>query len=226
MDTLVSIRPYRPSDRRQVREICYLTGYMGEPVDWFWRDLDSFANIWSAYYTDQEPESLFVAIRSGRVVGYLFGCIDTARSPSLASTLTRQVICRFLFFRRGTAGFFRRSIRDVLRGTAFPPGELDDARWPSHLHINLLPKARGAGAGAALMHAWFGRLATMDSPGCHLATLAENKDALSFFERMGFRRHDSPLPIPGMRTRDGAPMHQQFMVREITDVETDPPGGD
>ncbi len=218
MNTGVSIRPYRPSDRQRIREICYLTGYMGEPVDWFWRDLDSFANIWSAYYTDQEPESSFVAVRSDLVVGYLLGCVDTTRSPSLASTFARQIISRFLLFRRGTASFLGRSLRDVLRGTPLPPGELDDARWPSHLHINLLPEARGAGAGAALMHAWFGRLATMGSSGCHLAMLAENKDALSFFERMGFRRVGSPLPIPGMRTRDGARIHQQYMVQEFSDV--------
>lgn len=225
MNTLISIRPYRQSDRRQVREICCLTGYMGEPVDWFWRDLDSFANIWSAYYTDQEPESLFVAVRSDRVVGYLFGCVETARAPSLASAFTRQAITRFLLFRRGTAGFLRRSFRDVLRGTPLPPGELNDARWPSHLHINLLPEARGAGAGSALMQAWLDRLAALGSPGCHLATMAENAKGISFFERMGFRRHDSPMTIPGMRTRDGANVHQQFMVREITDVETSPLGG-
>jgi hypothetical protein len=30
---------------------------MGEPVDWQWRDLPSFADMFTGYYTDAEPES-------------------------------------------------------------------------------------------------------------------------------------------------------------------------
>ena len=30
------IRPYRPSDREQIRMIVFETGYMGEPIDFLW----------------------------------------------------------------------------------------------------------------------------------------------------------------------------------------------
>jgi len=216
MDPGVIIRPYRECDRQQVREICYLTGYMGESAAWYWRDFQSFADIWTAYYTDEEPESSFVAVRSGRVVGYLLGCVDTARSPSPKSAMTSQIIRRLLFLRSGTAGFCWRAVLDVLRDRGVPSGGLEDARWPSHLHIDLLSEARGAGVGRALMHAWLGRLAGVASPGCHLATMAENENAIAFFERVGFRRLGPPTPIPGMRTREGARMHQQVMVRELS----------
>jgi ribosomal protein S18 acetylase RimI-like enzyme len=211
---LLTIRPYRPADRAQLRAVAYATGYMGEPPAWYWRDVPSFVEIWSAWYTDHEPESAFVAADGDRVLGYLVGCVDTARAESPRDAVLRQLRERKLLFRPGTAGFFWRSIWDVLRDPGTPSGELRDPRWPSHLHINLLPAARGRGAGRGLMDAWFARLRAQGSPGCHLGTLAENTNAIAFFERVGFVRHGGPQLVPGMRLREsGARMHVQLMVR-------------
>ena len=213
----ISVRPFRASDREQVREIACATGYMGEPADWYWRHRESFADIWTSYYTDEEPESLFVAADGSSVVGYLAGCVNTSRAPSPSAAVTRQMFRHLLIFRPGTAGFFWRSIWDVIRSPGFPSGELSDPRWPAHLHIDLLPNARGRGAGGALMRAWFDRLRERRTAGCHLGTLAENRDAIAFFERVGFRRHEPPIRVPGMRLRSGGRMHLQLMVREVAD---------
>ena len=216
--TAPTVRPYASADRDQVRDVCYRTGHMGDSPGWYWRDARSFADIWTGYYTDREPESSFVAVSGERVVGFLLGCVDSARAPSPAATVTRHLLRRALLLRPGTAGFFMRSIADTIAGSSVPSGELDDPRWPSHLHINLLPEARGAGAGSALMRVWFERLETLGSPGCHLVTLAENLRAIAFFERSGFTRHGDPVLVPGMRTVDGDRMHQQTMVRSIREA--------
>jgi hypothetical protein len=63
------VRPYRPSDRRQVRSIAYATGYMGDPPTWYWRHRESFADVWTSYYTDVEPDSLLVAEDGDRACG-------------------------------------------------------------------------------------------------------------------------------------------------------------
>jgi ribosomal protein S18 acetylase RimI-like enzyme len=186
---------------------------MGEPADWYWRDSPSFANIWTSYYTDHEPESAFVAELEGHVVGYLLGCVDTNHGPSPVAALTREAIRRVLFARRGTAGFLWRSVWDTVRDGGVPAGELNDPRWPSHLHTNLDPVARGRGVGTRLMQAWFARLRSVGSPGCHLGTLHENRTAIAFFERVGFSRYGTPVIVPGMRLRSGARMHLQLMVR-------------
>ena len=212
----VAVRAYRAAEREQVRVIAFQAGYMGEPADWYWRDFVSFADIWTAYYTDSEPESAFVAEHDGRVVGYLLGCVESACAPSPAVALGRQVIRRLLLVRPGTAGFLWRSIWDTVRQRHSPTGELKDPRWPSHLHMNLLHDARGRGVGAQLMRAWLCRLHQVGSAGCHLATLAENTTALAFFERMGFRRHGAAVLVPGMRLRNGGRMHLQLMVRDIS----------
>lgn len=211
-----SVRPYHPADRDAVRRIAHQTGYMGEPADWFWRDLPSFADIWTGYYTDREPGSAFVAERDGRVVGYLLGCERTGPASSPAAALAHHTLRRLLFFRPGTAGFLWRSLFDTVRARHLPTGELLDARWPSHLHTNLLPAGRGRGLGAALMRAWLEHLRGVGSPGCHLATLAENEPAIAFFQRMGFARFGAPQLVPGMRLRSGGRMHLQFMTQALS----------
>ena len=212
---MLTIRPYRTADRGRVREIAFETGYMGEPAAWYWRDAVSFADAWTGYYTDHEPESAFVAALGDAVVGYLVGCLDTARAPSPRAAITRLLLQRQLLLRPGTAGFFWRSLADTLRDGSVPSGELSDLRWPSHLHINLLRSARGQGAGRALVAAWLERLRRLGSPGCHLGTLAENHAAIRFFRSVGFEPLGSPLLVPGMRLRTGGRMHEQLMVRSL-----------
>src|SRR5215475_13622222 len=212
----IAVRPYRDADRDAVRMIAYRTGFMGEPADWYWRDFTSFADIWTSYYTDREPESAFVAERDGVVVGYLLGCVESACAPNPAAALARHTIRRLLILRPGTARFLWRSVWDAARHRNLPSGELRDPRWPSHLHINLLREARGCGVGARLVEAWIARLRSVGSAGCHLATLAENTTAVAFFARVGFRPLGGPLLVPGMRLRSGGRMHLQFMTREVS----------
>ncbi len=175
--------------------------------------------MWSSYYTDAEPESLFVVERGGAVAGYLFGCLDSRRAWNPAWIGARQAVTRLCLARLGTAGVIWRTVADVAIGRLVgrPPVETPffDQRWPSHLHINLLPEARGSGAGRALVDAWFDRLRTAGSPGCHLETLAENIRAIGFFEAVGFTRFGEPQAVPGERSRDGMRLHRQVMVRSI-----------
>jgi len=175
-------------DREAVRDISYRTGFMGESAESFWRHKESWADLWTSYYTDQEPESLYVTTMDDSVVGYLAGCMDTAAmTPSTDETMKAVIRKRWLLFRRGTAGFQAAS------------GEFIDPRWPAHLHIDLLPVARGSGLGAALMERWLDQLKESSSPGCHLLTLLENRRALSFFENMGFRRPSSGVSSASSR---------------------------
>jgi ribosomal protein S18 acetylase RimI-like enzyme len=209
----MAVRPYTAGDRPAVRDISFRTGFMGESAASFWRDADSWADIWTSYYTDREPGSLSVATIDGVVVGYLAGCLDTAAMrPTIDELLGSAVVRRALFIRPGTAGFLSRAIIDGMRDRPRASGQFLDARWPAHLHIDLLPVARGKGLAGRLMARWQTRLIADGIPGCHLATLVENRRAHAFFESAGFRDHGDPARVPGMRTLDGGRMHQQIMV--------------
>ncbi len=211
----IRIRPYEPLDRVAVRDVAFRTGYMGEPVDWLWPDCESFCDILTPYYTDQEPESLIVAERDGAVVGYLMGCVESIASRGVSAAEVQRRVRRGALFRPGCAGFLWRAILDVVRDRGAPEELLLDTRWPAHLHINLLPCARGQGAGGALMRTWLERLRERRSPGVHLGTFAENQNAIAFFQSQGFRLHGPPEPAPGFRTREGERMHVQWMVQSL-----------
>ena len=209
------IRPYAPSDRAAIRRICFETGYMGEPIDWIWRDRDSFADLITRYYTDREPGSIQVATRGGEVVGYLTGCVDSERTRGAAVAEIRRLILRGALLRQGLGGFLARALVDSLRDRGVRGEALFDARWPAHLHIDLLPEARGRGLGRRLMQGWFERLRGLGTPGVHLGTFAENHAAIRFFEGCGLCRHGPPIPAPGFRLREGGRMHVQWMTRSL-----------
>lgn len=209
----IGVRGYLPADRPIVRDISYATGLMGESAESFWRHRESWADVWTSYYTDREPESVHIGTIDDAIVGYLVGCLNTASMHPSTDELINEAIRRhWLIFRRGTAGFLYRAMLDTLLDRKSVSGDFIDPRWPAHLHIDLLPSARGTGLGAALMERWLRQLAERGSPGCHLATLIENPRAHSFFERSGFRDRGEPTRVPGLRGARGERLHQQIMV--------------
>lgn len=211
----VVLRPYAAADRAVIRRICFDTGYMGEP-EWQWRDPESYADLFTSYYTDAEPQSALVAERNGVVEGYLLGCVDSTKAWSEASIFLRLMRKRWIALRPSTAGFVWRSFADVVNDgfhRRLPPASVHDERWPAHLHIDLLGSIRGRGVGAALLRMWLARLDELGVPGCHVQTLAENERAIGAFESVGFERRGRVVPAPGRRTPEGGRCHVQLLVR-------------
>jgi ribosomal protein S18 acetylase RimI-like enzyme len=210
--TNIEIRKFVKADKKAIQDIAYLTGYMGESAEQFWPHKQSFAEIWTSYYIDHEPDSLYVAIKDNSVVGYLTGCLNTALSPKSEDIFQSAIMKYGLLFRPGTASFLWRAMLDAIMDKRSAKSDFIDERWPAHLHINLIPLARGTGLGAALMQSWLEQLRQARSPGCRLSTLVENTRAVSFFEKMGFKKDGEPSLVPGMRSRHGERLHQQIMV--------------
>jgi ribosomal protein S18 acetylase RimI-like enzyme len=209
----MEIRTFGESDRAALRDLFGRAGE-GSPSASLWGHKESEAAVYLTPYMDLEQDSLFIAVVDGELTGYLTGCLDSSAFPSETERLEQAVRKYRLIFRPKPAAFFARGLFDVaISAIRRQPtaADFDDARWPSHLHINVLPKVRGTGVGSALMTRWFDRLMESGSRGCHLQTLVENSRAVLFFERMGFERH-GPIPlVPGIRYR-GKRLHQQTMV--------------
>ena len=207
------MRPYDASDRAALVALFGAAGE-GAPSSEVWGHEASLAEVYLTPYLDLEPASVFVVVVDGRPAGYLAGCVDESVFPS-EKERTEAVIKKYRLFRMsGPRRFFVRAAYDtaLLKLRRQPmAGELADPRWPSHLHIDLLPVARGTGAAGQLMTAWFDRLREVGSPGCYLQTSAENERAVRYFERMGFTQHGDNPVVPGLR-HDGCRMHQQTMV--------------
>lgn len=213
----IDVRPYEERDRAELVDVVFEAAAEGAPGSEVWGHSPSLAEVYLTAYLDLEPESAFVVTADGRPVGYLVGCVDDARFPSEEERLKATIKKHRLFRRRGPRRFFARAAYDSLLWKVHrvpTAGELSDPRWPSHLHIDVMPVARGTGATGRLMELWFERLREAGSPGCYLQTSLENDRAIAFFEKVGFRRYGDTPVVPGSRF-EGRRMHQQTMVREV-----------
>ena len=59
--------------------------------------------------------------------------------------------------------------------------------YPSHLHIDLLPRAQGRGYGRRMVKKVMDTLARRGSPGAHLGVSTLNRRAYGFYQRLGFQ---------------------------------------
>lgn len=191
--SLFLVRKYRPEDRDRVRWICSETGFLGSPQEPFYVGREEFADVWSAYWTDYEPESAFVAEVNGRVEGYLLGCVDTLRQnriwkDEILPRATRRMLRPRWWRHPENRAFIRANLRSRLRGEFNVPMGVVVEKFPAHLHINIAdPGLRGTGLGKKLMTAYFRYLKARGVKGVHLGTTSHNRQALPLYHRLGFQ---------------------------------------
>ena len=68
--------------------------------------------------------------------------------------------------------------------------------FPSHLHINLLPRIQGQDVGRRLIDRWLATVRKMGSTGAHLGVNTANARAIGFYRRFGFVEPVLPVPPP------------------------------
>ena len=187
--TELAIRPYEPRDRAAVREICCDTADSGNPVERFFPDREVFADLLTSYYTDDEPQSTWVAEQDGHVGGYLTGCLDTPRF--LRAMAWRIAPCAFLKgLERGTVWhpltlrLLAANLGNWLRGGFRRAVPLHS--YPAHLHINLRRGFRGQRIGQQLMDRFFEQVRRASLSGVHAGVSADNAAGRRFFESLGF----------------------------------------
>ena len=178
----------------------------GAPSSSIWGHQASEAAVYLLPYVDLEPDSLFVAAADGQLVGYLTGCINSSTFPTEAKRISQAIRQHRLVLKPGPLRFLARAGLDTIGATIRrepTAAELEDGRWPAHLHINVVREVRGTGVAAGLMERWLDRLHQVGAPGCYLQTLVENPRAVRFFERMGFERTDPRRSSPASATPAG-----------------------
>lgn len=214
----MKVRAYRAEDREAVRAICFETGLMGDSIAAQFADREAFADLFTGYYTDREPESCFVVeAQDGRVLGYLVGTLDTRRAHSVERVMAKVAFTHHLGWRPGTARFFWRGIGDSARLLARREHKVapDLDAYPAHTHFSLLPEARQAPLAAGLYRAFFLYAKKRGCPGLHGEVFAENTRASALHEAMGFKREGAPSFAPAIRGPSGEPLHVQLWVRKL-----------
>lgn len=187
------IRPYRPSDRAAVYEVCTRTADAGADATGVFTDDSLWGDLFAVPYVERHPDLAWVVETDDeRVIGYIVATDDTDafatwfrdewwptlqdRYPQPAEPTTREE-------------------RMIEHGYAQAPGRnANAAEYPAHLHIDLLPETQGQGLGRRLIETLFAELSRRGVRGLHLGMDPKNTGAAAFYERLGM----TPLPAePG-----------------------------
>lgn len=183
----IIIRKYEKKDRQSVRGIAWETAFMGEPADAFFSDREILADFLTAYFTDHEPGSCFVAESKGDVVGYLIGAEDEARLRKIfifkiIPALFIKAILKGVLLRKKNARYLKNCFISFLKGELKAPDFT--GYYPALLHINLKSGFRNSGIGSKLISAFSGYIAAKKIKGIHLSTMS--REAGNFFKNNGF----------------------------------------
>ena len=183
------IRPATLDDLPAAYHVCLKTGDHGQDGEPFYRDdPDALGRIYVGPYLKFEPQLSLVLEDADGVCGYALGALDSRAFYQRYESDWRQELCaRFPAPQGDPVGWTR--LEHVYHAYHHPdyfcPEPYDS--YPSHLHIDLLPRAQGRGYGRRMLQQVMHGLHQRGSPGAHLGVSTRNPRAVGFYERLGFR---------------------------------------
>ncbi len=212
MNGSFKIRPYAFADRSELRQLCADNADRGGPIEGIFPDREIAVDLLTMYYTDYEPESTFVAVADGKIVGYVQGSMDNRRYGLATMFLVvPRVLLKALI--RGT--FLNRRCWQFL-GVAF-------MNWPrlfswrkesfhshqAHGHLTIDASWRQAGVGRQLVDV-IEQHARQKGVGALTASVhSSNVSACRFFEHIGFQAR---FKYPTVLSRGGVVEHYEAIL--------------
>ncbi|GAA4018048.1 hypothetical protein GCM10022247_46860 [Allokutzneria multivorans] len=189
----MAIRPYRPSDFDAVHLICKATADAGVPMTGL-PDPDIVGHCFAGPYVTFEPELASVHEDEQGVAGYVIAALD---STAFEARWRAEWSPRFIESHPPPSVSAEPEadawLRELLHNPS-SPAAVEFPDHPSHLHIDLLARARGAGVGRRLLDALFDSLRAKGSPGVHLLVGQTNTAAISFYRAVGFTELTTSVP--------------------------------
>lgn len=180
----MAIRSAHASDLPYLYEICDRTGYRGGDASSVVAERALLGQYFAAPYVIRDPSWCWIAEDENGVVGYLVSTPDTAAFSRwmdeawLPHLRTRKVP-------QPPLSEFDQWLRALIHETAGVPDLA--LEYPSHLHIDLVPRAQGRGLGSQLIARFRQKLHETQIPGFHLGVSEANTRALDFYRKQGFR---------------------------------------
>jgi ribosomal protein S18 acetylase RimI-like enzyme len=184
------LRPYRTADHDAVYDICVRTGAAGEDATHLLRDPALLGHVYAGPYVELAPDLAFVVEDDDGVAGYILGAADTtAFQDRLEREWWPELRRRYPAYRTSGDAAFDDLLIALMHS---PPRARADlvAAYPSHLHIDLLPRLQGQGWGRRLIDTLSERLRATGSHGLHLGVATANTKAQAFYRAVGFAELD------------------------------------
>lgn len=183
-----TIRAYRPGDEAAAYYVCLKTGNHGQDGEPYYReDPDALGRIYVGPYLEYEPELSLMLEDDAGVCGYALGALDSRAFYDRYEQQWRPALCEAFPDPAGDPSTWTR-VESVYHAYHHPTYYYPQAYafYPSHVHIDLLQRARGQGHGRRMMEALLDRLRSRGSPGTHLGLSMVNENAYQFYLRLGF----------------------------------------
>ncbi|MGB3810686.1 MAG: GNAT family N-acetyltransferase [Parvibaculum sp.] len=184
-----TIRGVRPDDLDALYHISLKTGESGQDATHLYEDPKLVGHIYVAPYAELAPEAALV-VEDGEGVGaYIVGAVDTrafdAKLEAEWWPKLRQAYAdpSDIPHDEWSADQLRSYLIHHPHRT---PSRIVDP-YPSHLHINLLPRLQGRDFGRKLIDRWLRVMCDLGSRGVHLGVSTTNTRAIKFYEAYGFR---------------------------------------
>lgn len=171
---MISIRKYEDKDKENMRKVCLKTSSFDVENK---KTAKFITLMFCDYYIEAEPDSCFVAAdENDNAVGYL--------------------ICgkNFKKYYKTFMGLYMPEIRSLgFKYVMMAKGEIlihkmFSKKYQAHLHIDLLDVCRHQGIGSRLMKELKAYLCEIGVPSLMLSCGYDNKNAIAFYERNGFKK--------------------------------------
>jgi ribosomal protein S18 acetylase RimI-like enzyme len=184
-----TIRLARAGDEPGAYHVCLKTGDYGKDGEPFYReDPDALGRIFVGPYLAFEPEISFILEDKQGICGYALGAFDSRHFFARYEQEWRPKLCAQFPAPTGDPTRWTRAQQVHYlyhHPDYFTPEPYET--YPSHLHIDLLERARGRGIGRQMLERVMDLLRQRGSPGAHLGVSLLNAPAFGFYERLGFR---------------------------------------
>jgi ribosomal protein S18 acetylase RimI-like enzyme len=184
-----TIRSARPGDGPGAYYVCLKTGNYGKDGEPFYReDPDALGRIFVGPYLAYEPELSLILEDQEGICGYALGAFDSRAFFARYEAEWRPGLCARFPEPSGDPTQWSRAQQVhswYHHPDYFMPEPYDN--YPSHLHIDLLERARARGYGRRMLEEVMRQLRQRGSPGAHLGVSTLNTPAFGFYQRLGFR---------------------------------------
>lgn len=184
---MFQIRQWEARDVDAVYEVCLKTGDAGQDATHMFKDPKALGHLFVGPYMALEPEFAFVLEDAEGVCGYTLGALDTRKFQKRYLEEWLPPLQKQYPDPSGDESSWTED-QKIYHQIHHP--ELDFSErfgsYPSHLHIDLLPRAQGQGQGKKMMQTLLDALRKAKSPGVHLGLYTRNTRAFKFYTSLGF----------------------------------------
>lgn len=181
----VVLRPAKPTDLPELLRVCLQTGDSGKDATHLHNLPDLVGDIYVAPYVLHEPDFAYALWADNTVVGYLLGVLNTNDFENqLAQSYWPQTKARYAQLDSEITPSDEALLNDLAK-QGFSDPELV-AKYPSHLHIDIVESHQGAGYGKSMIAHLLSELKDAGSKGVHLHMSAQNDRARCFYKKFGF----------------------------------------